>query len=51
MEKKVVRKKLALCKETIAHLEAGDLARVVGGHLSQIDISYCYCTENCPKEH
>ena len=51
MEKKVIKKKLALCKETVAHLEAGDLAKAVGGFLSEIDFSYCYCSENCPKEH
>ena len=51
MEKKVVKKKLALCKETIVRLEASDLAKVAGGHLSQIDFSYCYCTPNCPQEH
>ena len=51
MEKKIVKKKLALSKETIARLETGDLVKVVGGHSSHIDISYCYCTPNCPQEH
>jgi len=51
MKKKVIKKKLTLSKETIARLETGDLAKVVGGYLSEINVSFCFCTPNCVQEH
>ena len=51
MKKKINKGKLKLSKETIARLEADDLPKAVGGFLSEIDISYCYCSDHCPAEH
>jgi hypothetical protein len=49
--KKIVKKKLSLSKETITSLASGELSKAGGGILSQIDFSYCYCTDNCPAWH
>ena len=51
MKKKVVKEKLTLNKETIAHLKDDDLFKAAGGFLSEIDFSYCYCSANCPPWH